>query len=115
MICHACGMQNPVGAENCAGCGAGLAAEPPEGPGATAFVEILTTYNTADIAFLKSLLEAEGITYFFHGENFARIDPMIQPARLMVRRHEVEKARELLRDSGLAFTALNLRDDEPAD
>ena len=81
----------------------------------TAFVELLTTFNTADIAFLKSLLDSEGIAYYFHGENFSRIDPMIQPARLMVRREELAQARELLADAGLAFTALNLREDEPAD
>ncbi len=115
MICHACDMQNPEGAETCTGCGAALAAAPPEKPGGDAFVEVLTTYNTADIAFLKSLLDSEEIAYYFHGENFARIDPMIQPARLMVRRREAARAGDLLRDAGLAFTALNLPDDGAAD
>ncbi len=114
MICPGCNIENPEMAETSRGCGAALAAAG-ETPGEPAFVEILTTYNTADIAFLKSLLESEEIAYFFHGENFARIDPMIQPARLMVRRQEAAKARALLGDAGLAYTALNLPEEETGD
>jgi hypothetical protein len=87
-----------------------LAAEPE--PEFIAYEEVLATYNTADIAFLKSVLDSEEIIYYFHGENFSRIDPMIQPARLMVKQDEVEKARELLAGLGISFSAINIHDED---
>ena len=59
---------------------------------------ILETFNPMDIAFLKSLLDAEEITYFFQGEHFSYVKPMAIPVRLMVKRDEAEKVREIIRD-----------------
>jgi hypothetical protein len=72
------------------------------------FAEVLATYNPADIAFLKSLLEAENITYFFKGEHFLYLRPLADPARLMVRKDQTEFVREMVKDLDLAFMDINL-------
>jgi hypothetical protein len=117
MFCPKCKTEYRPGFRVCADCGVELAAElppaPEENPVYLEFKEVLTTHNTADIAFLKSILDSESITYYFHGENFSRIDPMIQPARLMVKTEEVEKARELIGGLGITFSAINIQEDSP--
>ena len=54
------------------------------------YKEVLGTYNPADIAFLKSVLESEGIQYFFKGEHFMYVRPLADPVRLMVRTDQVQ-------------------------
>lgn len=66
-------------------------------PKFTDYKKVLETLNPGDIAFIKSVLDSEGITYFFQGENFVYM-AYPTPARLMVREDEVEKAKELLKD-----------------
>ncbi|MDD5455128.1 MAG: DUF2007 domain-containing protein [Candidatus Ratteibacteria bacterium] len=61
------------------------------------YTAVLSTCNPGDIAFIKSILNAESITYFFQGENFVYM-AYPTPANLMVKKDEVEKARELLKD-----------------
>jgi hypothetical protein len=78
------------------------------------FDEVLTTYNPADIAFIKSMLDAEGVTYFFKGEHFLYMRPLADPARLMVRADQVEFARDLLDELDLSFMGLNLPKDSKA-
>ncbi|RMG04320.1 MAG: DUF2007 domain-containing protein [Nitrospirae bacterium] len=73
----------------------------PEEP---AFVKILSTFNPLDIAMIKSLLDPEGIEYFFLGEHFNYVRPLADPAVLMVRREQEEMAREILRDLTITFT-----------
>ena len=70
-----------------------------------AFEYILETYNPGDIAFLKSLLDSEGITYFFNGEHFSYVKQMAIPVRLMVKKDEAEKVRELIKDVNISFVA----------
>lgn len=114
MFCPKCRSEYREGFYRCPDCSLDLverlAAEP--APEFIAYEEVLATYNTADIAFLKSVLDSEDIIYHFHGENFSRIDPMIQPARLMVKKDEVEKARELLAGLGISFSAINIHDED---
>jgi hypothetical protein len=62
------------------------------------YKEVLSTFRPGDIAMIKSILDGENITYFFQGENFTYLDPFVVPARLMVKKDEVEKAKELLKD-----------------
>jgi hypothetical protein len=38
------------------------------------FKEVLATYNPADVAFLKSLLESEGIQYFLRAKILCMCD-----------------------------------------
>ena len=69
--------------------------------------EVLSTFRPGDIAIIKSILDSEGITYFFQGENFTYIDPLIIPARLMVKKDQVETAREVLKDLKLSFNRIS--------
>jgi hypothetical protein len=67
------------------------------------FVKILHTYNPGDIAMLKSVLEAAGITYYIQGENIVHIRPYADPAILLVDRRQEAEARELLKDMKIEF------------
>lgn len=72
------------------------------------YTEVLATYNPADVAFLKSLLEGEGIQYFFKGEHFLYMRPLADPVRLMVRADQVDAAQELLESVELSITGINV-------
>jgi hypothetical protein len=75
------------------------------------YEEVLYTFNPADIAFIKSILDAEEITYYFHGEHFSQIRPLALPARLMVMKDQVESAKEILKDAKLSIMAINTEND----
>jgi len=70
----------------------------------TEYEEVLSTHNAGDQAFIKSILEAEGITYYIQGEHVAPYLYHALPLRVMVKESEVAKAKEILRDVELAFT-----------
>ena len=112
MYCPQCKAEYRPQYTRCATCAVDLvdalpaSAEPT--PTYVAYEQILGTHNPADIALIKSLLEAEGLTYYFHGEHFIYMRPMADPARLMVRADQAETARELLSGLDLSYTAINL-------
>lgn len=60
------------------------------------YMHLMSTYNTGDVAFIKSLLDAEGLSYYFQGEHFSVLRPLVEPARLLVENKDVEKAEDLL-------------------
>jgi len=66
--------------------------------------EVLSTNNPGDVALLKSILDADDITYFFQGEHAAPYVYHAIPLRLMVRRDQVERVREILKDLNLSIT-----------
>jgi len=68
------------------------------------YVQVLETHNAGDRVFLKSILEAEGITYFIQGENVAPYVLNALPMRLMVKKEQAEKAREILKDIKLSYS-----------
>jgi hypothetical protein len=72
------------------------------------YEQVLGTYNAGDIAIIKSLLDAEGITYFFKGEHFMYVRPLADPVRLMVKKDEVEDAMAILQDANLSFRGINV-------
>ncbi len=72
------------------------------------YEEILATNNPADVAFLKSILDSEEITYFFKGENFQNVQPLVDTARLMIRTDQVEIAKELIKDLKLSYMGINV-------
>ena len=64
---------------------------------------ILETNSPGDIALVKSVLEAEEITYFFNDEYSAQYMYYAVPMRLMVRKDQAEKTIEILKDLNLSF------------
>jgi histidyl-tRNA synthetase len=63
------------------------------------FKQIFETYNKADIAFLKSLLEANGINFIVENENYNTIRPFSGvPMILKVEARQLVDAEELLND-----------------
>ena len=68
------------------------------------YVPILETHNAGDRVFLKSILDAEGITYFIQGETVAPYVFNALPMTLMVKREQAEKAREILKDIKLSYS-----------
>ena len=63
---------------------------------------IFEIHNAGDQAFLKSLLDAEGITYFIQGEHVAPFIFHSVPMRLMVKKDQAAKVRDILKDFKLS-------------
>ena len=63
---------------------------------------IFEIHNAIDQAYLKSILDAEKITYFIQGEHVAPFIFHSVPMRLMVKKDQAAKVRELLRDFKLS-------------
>lgn len=110
MFCPECRTEYREGFSVCADCNVDLvdSIPPIPEPAFIDFKEVLGTYNPADVAFLKSLLESEGIQYFFKGENFMNVRPLADPVRLMVRADQVDDAIELLENVELSITGINI-------
>jgi hypothetical protein len=104
MFCPKCKSEYREGFYKCANCDVYLVSELPrmsaDDVSGDEFVEVFSTYNQGDIAFIKSVLDGEGITYFFHGENAARMITFGTYARLMVTAAEADRAREILQELG---------------
>ncbi len=62
------------------------------------FEPILEVRNAGDQAFIKSLLDSEGIVYFMQGEHVAPYLYHALPVRLMVIKDQAAAVRELLKD-----------------
>jgi hypothetical protein len=102
MVCPHCRSEYEEGAPLCPKCGILLrGALPPEpAPEYVEFEEILSTSNAVEIAIIKSLLDPEGIDYYFKSEFFNYMEPLAQPARLMVSKDQADEAREILMEFG---------------
>jgi thiol-disulfide isomerase/thioredoxin len=109
MFCPDCKTEYVEGIQICADCEIPLVAElpsedNPETPEWVDFEEVLTTFNAGDIAFVKSILDGEDIAYFFQGEGFNYVHPLVQPPKLMVRKDQADQVREILKDLELDYT-----------
>jgi hypothetical protein len=104
MFCPKCKSEYREGFYKCADCGADLIdqlpQEAPDNFGSDEFVEVFSTYQQGDIAFIKSILDEDGITYFFQGENSIMLIAAGAYARLMVKADEAQRAKEILQDLG---------------
>jgi hypothetical protein len=111
MFCPKCRTEYREGFYVCVDCDSDLVDElpPEEKPEFIEYEEVMATYNPADVALIKSLLDAEEITYYFNAEHFMYVRPLGEQVRLMVKKDEVEKAREILQGLNLAITGLDLR------
>ena len=108
MFCPKCRSKYKEGITECPDCGVPLVAELPPEPKAefVDFEEVLATFNPGDIAIIKSILNGEGLTYFFKGEQFSQVRPLVEPARLMVRKEQAQKARAILKDLKLNYMGI---------
>jgi len=109
--CHQCDMTlveelPPPEAEKSAKDGDGFSKLTSGAENAPNLAAILATYNQGDLAIIKSVLESAKITYFIKGEFFNILDPMIQPAVVMVRNDQARLAMELLKDLDLTFNSV---------
>ncbi len=106
MFCPICKSEYRSGFTTCSDCNVPLVAElPPESePDFVEYKEVLSTNSPSDRAIISSILDAEGITYFFQGEFVAAYVYNAIPVRLMIREDQVEKAVEVLKDLELSFT-----------
>ena len=114
MFCPECGYEYRQGFSRCPDCDVELVRDaPPEDRTEYGdYVQVLDTFNPFDIALIKSLLDSEGIKYFFIGENFGGIYPMATAPRLMVLREQEDEAREILKDLQLTYLASHTYEDE---
>ncbi len=67
------------------------------------FELILEVRNAGDQAFIKSLLDAEGVVYYLQGEHVAPYLYHALPMRLMARKDQAALVRELLKDFEMSF------------
>ena len=102
MYCPKCRAEYREGFSHCADCGADLVnGQPPESEDALRYVEmveVFSTYNPGDIAFIKSVLDGEAIHYYFQGENTNMLVATGAYARLLVQEDQVDRAREILQE-----------------
>ena len=104
MFCPKCKSEYRDGFYKCADCGADLVVQlPPEQEdevGYVDLVEVYSTYQQGDIAFIKSVFDGEGITYLFEGESPILIGWAGAYARLLVKAEEVQRAKDILQELG---------------
>ncbi|TAK10194.1 MAG: hypothetical protein EPO39_00610 [Candidatus Manganitrophaceae bacterium] len=79
------------------------------------FEPVLTTYNPADAAIIRPILDGKGIPYDIQGENFMHIRPPVEPARRRVDHDSVETVQALLKELNLLFTGLSLNKTKEAE
>ncbi len=115
MFCPKCKAEYVKGVTICKDCNVPLVEELPDDESETRedndnqamhFEEVWLTYNMAEIALIKSLLESAGIDYYFMGEHYRVVQQFADPARLMVRKDQAEAARDLLKDLDFRFFRL---------
>jgi hypothetical protein len=114
MLCPKCGTEYREGFYVCSDCNIDLVKELPESPADEEpefieYVEVMGTYNPADVALIKSILDSECVTYYFNADHFMHVNPLAEPARLMVKKDEMGKAKELLQDLNLSIIGIDLR------
>ncbi len=102
MFCPVCKRKYREGFYECADCKVSLVPELPDESESIEeesisddLVEVFSTIMHSDISIIKSILDAEGIPYFFPGEFSHEMDAG-NPMRLLVRADHVERVREIL-------------------
>jgi zinc-ribbon domain len=119
LYCPDCGTEYVEGVTVCADCGTPLTAEPPREEQipqeALEFEQVLTTFNAGDIAIIKSLLDGQSIDYYFQGEFFSYTRPLVEPARLLVRKDQVNDVKDILKDLELEYSLNKDVEDWPDD
>jgi hypothetical protein len=109
MFCPECGKEYEEDIYVCSECGVSLVPEllrepKKESRESAEFEEIVFTPSPGDMAVIKSLLDSEGIIYYFRGEFFTSVHPLAQPARLMVGVDQAEEVKEILESLNIKYT-----------
>jgi hypothetical protein len=108
MFCPRCKSEYREGFYKCSDCGVDLVVDQPselmEEVSYVDLVEVFSTYQQGDIALIKSVLDGEGISYYFSGENALIMVAAGAYARLLVPVDEVERVKELLHELGFLET-----------
>ena len=68
------------------------------------YVPIVETHNAGDRVFIRSLLDAENIVYYIQGEYTAPYLFNALPMRVMVRKEQASRAKEVLKDIELSYS-----------
>ncbi len=103
MICPQCNSEYKQGVFQCPECEVDLVNELSE-ESVSKFrdvktVEVFSTFNLADVALIRSILDAEHIDHYFKGESsLYMVKPFVGQVKLVVKKSDEEKVRELLRD-----------------
>ncbi|PKN18370.1 MAG: hypothetical protein CVU71_12795 [Deltaproteobacteria bacterium HGW-Deltaproteobacteria-6] len=63
-------------------------------------IEVFSTYSPGDIAVIKSVLDGEGLPYFFSGENISLMIAAGAYARLLVPDDQAGRVRDILQEMG---------------
>ncbi len=94
MFCPQCRTEYREGFDTCTDCGVSLVSElPPEPtPECLEFEQILIALSASDRAMIKSILDGEGIAYYFQNESQYSFDI----TRLMFRKDQAGEARGIL-------------------
>ncbi|MFH1888923.1 MAG: DUF2007 domain-containing protein [Candidatus Omnitrophota bacterium] len=65
------------------------------------FVKVYSTPNQGEVALIKSLLDAQGISYYIKGENFGSLYGAangLSSMDIMVNDDRLEESKELLKE-----------------
>ncbi len=103
MFCPKCKSEYREGFYKCADCDVYLVSELPQASADESgdeFLQVFSTYSQGEIAFIKSVLDGEDITYFFQGESSTMLIAAGAYARLLVKANEADRAREILQELG---------------
>jgi len=108
MYCPKCNAEYREGFTECATCNVSLVNElPPQvEPDYIKFVTVCEAGDSAFISFAKSILDSEGIKYFFKGEGVQDLfaggrlgtgfNPVVGPVQIQVDQNDAEYAKQLL-------------------
>lgn len=109
MYCPQCHAEYNPDVVTCAECGIALVPElaDPTKRKPKEFEEVVSTFNLGDIALIKSLLNNEHIEFYFQGENFNLVDPLIQPVKLYVRKEKAARVKKLLNGMNVTFLGVS--------
>jgi len=118
MFCPKCKAEYEKEIKECADCKVWLVpklmpeplAEPT--PENVKYKAVLSTFNQMDIAMIKSVLEPEGIKYYFIGEYCNYVPPLALPVVLMIQDDRVDDANDLLKSLNLKFNLFVADDNE---
>ena len=75
------------------------------------YIPILNTFSQVDVAMIKSLLEGY-VEYYFNGENFMSVRPLLEPSILMVREDYVDEVKELLKDFEPNYLGVSVKSEQ---